>query len=136
MYRTSLPPLCETSSLAPSLLSILNVQMYNATEDNKNRFVFCFWSLLVVKGIFREVDENFMLGSHTYNDIDASFGRWSISLRKENFPTIPLLMKSFMEVESVPTILYRIEEVPNFKGFIAGFIAKGDEALEGHIKAQ
>jgi hypothetical protein len=53
-------------------------------------------------------------------------------LRKDNFPTIPLLMKSFMEV---PTIHHLIEEVLDFKGFIVGCIAKGDEALEGHTKA-
>jgi hypothetical protein len=57
-------------------------------------------------------------------------------LKKDNFPTIPLLMKSFMEVESIPTIPHLIEEVPNFKGLIAGCIAQGDDALEGHTKAQ
>jgi hypothetical protein len=36
----------------------------------------------------------------------------------------------------VPTIPHLIEEVPDFKGFIAGCIAKGDEALEGYTKAQ
>jgi hypothetical protein len=108
--------------------------MDNATGDNKNRFVFCFWSLLVAKGIFREVYVNFILVGHTYNDIDALFGRWSMSLRKESFPTIPLLMKSFMELESIPTILHLIEEVLDFKGFIAGCIAEGDEALRANQK--
>jgi hypothetical protein len=41
-----------------------------------------------------------------------------------------------MEVESIPTIPYQIEEVPDFKGVIAGCIAQGDEALEGHTKVQ
>jgi hypothetical protein len=77
-----------------------------------------------------------MLVGYTHNDIDALFGRWSMSLWKENFPTIPLLMKSFVDVESLPTILHLIEEVPDFKGFIAKFIIEGDEALEGHTKAQ
>jgi hypothetical protein len=44
-------------------------------------------------------------------------------LKKDNFPTIPLLMKSFMEVESIPTIPHLIEEVLDFKGFIAGCFA-------------
>jgi hypothetical protein len=90
----------------------------------------------VAKGIFREVYVNFMIVGHMHDDIDALFGRWSMLLRKENFPTIPLLMKSFMEVESVPTIPHLIEEVPDFKGFIARCIAEEDEALEGHTKAQ
>jgi hypothetical protein len=109
--------------------------MDNVTGNNKNWFVCCFWSLLVAKGIFKEVYVNFMLVRHTHNDIYALFGRWSISLWKENFPIIPLLMKFFMDVESIPTIPHLIEEVPNFKGFISGFIAEGDEALKGYTKA-
>ena len=79
---------------------------------------------------------NFILIGHMHDDIDALFGRWSILLKNDNFPTIPLPMKSFMEVESIPTILHVIEEVPNFKDLIAGFIAQRDEALEGHTKTQ
>jgi hypothetical protein len=135
IYEAVLPPLSGTACPAIPLPPILNVQMDNAARDNKNRFVFCFWSLLVAKGIFREVYVNFMLVGHTHDDIDALFRRWSMLLRKENFPTISLLIKSFMEVELVPTIPHLIEEVPNFKGFIAGCIAEGDEALEGHTKA-
>jgi hypothetical protein len=45
-------------------------------------------------------------------------------------------MKSFMDVESVPTIPHFIEEVFDFKDLIVGCIAEGDEALEGHTKAQ
>jgi hypothetical protein len=78
---------------------------------------------------------NFMLVGHTHDDIDALFGRRSMSLKKENFPTIPFLIKSFMDVESIPTIPHLIKEVLDFNGFIAGYIAKGDEVLEGHTKA-
>jgi hypothetical protein len=58
---------------------------------------------------------NFKLVGHTHDDIDALFGRWNMSLRKENYLTIPLLMKTFMDVES---------------------ITEGDEALRGHSRAQ
>lgn len=37
---------------ATPLPPILNVQMDNATGDNKNRYVYCFWSLLVANKIF------------------------------------------------------------------------------------
>jgi hypothetical protein len=134
--EAALPPLFKTPYLATPLPPILNVQVDNATRDNKNWFVFCLWSLLVAKGILKEVTMNFILVCHTYDDIDAFFRRWNMSLRKENFPTIPLLMKSFMDVESVSNISQLIEEVPNFKSFIAGYIAEEDEALGGHTKAQ
>ena len=57
-------------------------------------------------------------------------------LKKENFPTIPALMKSFMDVESIPTIPPLIEEVPDFKSFIDGAISDKDEVLVGHTKPQ
>ena len=104
MCQIALPPLIRTPSVGTPLLPILNVQMDNVTGDNKNRFVFYFWSLLVANGIFREVYVNFMLVRHTHDDIDALFGRWSMLLKKDNFPTIPLLMKSFMEVD--PSLLF------------------------------
>jgi hypothetical protein len=45
-------------------------------------------------------------------------------------------MKSFMDVESIPTIPHPVEEVPDFKVFIARCVAEGDEVLEGHTNAQ
>ena len=55
---------------------------------------------------------------------------------KGNFPTIPKLIKSFMDVEYVLSISDFIKEVPNFKGFIQDSIMEGEEALDGHTKAQ
>jgi hypothetical protein len=110
--------------------------MVNAVGDNKNWFVFCFWSLFIAKSIFKGVYMNFMLVGHTYNDIDTIFERWNMSLRKESYPKIPSLMKSFMDVEFVPTIPHFIKEVPNFKGLIAKCIAKEEEALKGHTTVQ
>jgi len=41
-----------------------------------------------------------------------------------------------MDVDSVPTILHLIEEVPDFKAFIEGSIVEGNEALVRYTKAQ
>ena len=135
-YESSLPPPMEHQLSSTPLPPILNVQMDNATGDNKNRFIFFFWSLLVANKIFREVYVNFMIVGHTHDNIDALFGRWSMALKKESLPTILLLMKSFMDVEAVPTIPHLIKEVPNFKKFIEDGIAIGENALFGHTKAQ
>ena len=90
----------------------------------------------MAKKIFCEVYVNFMIVGYTHNDIDALFGRWSMLMKNENFPTIPALMKSFMDVESTPTIPHLIEEVPDFKGFIASAFLDGVETLVGHTKPQ
>ena len=86
--------------------------------------------------IFKEVYVNFMIIGHTHDDIDALFGRWSMALKKESFPTITLLMKSFIDVEAIPTIPHLIKEEPNFKKFIENGIAVGENALLEHTKAQ
>ena len=136
--------ICESSLLpeppqlipAKLLPPILHIQLDNAASDNKNWFVLCFFSLLVAKCIFREVHVNFMLVCHTHDDIDALFGRWAIKLRQSDYPTIPLLMKSFMDVDKIPVISHLVEEVSDFKGFVAPFIASDDESLEDHGSAQ
>jgi hypothetical protein len=105
MCNSSLPPPPQSESVVPrSLLPILHLQLDNACSDNKNRYTFCFFSLLVVNGVFREVYVNFMLVGHTHEDIDALFGRWSMRLWKHDYPIVPLLMKSFMDGESIPVI--------------------------------
>ena len=77
-----------------------------------------------------------MLVGHTHDDIDALFGRWAMKLRQSDYPTISLLMKLFMDVDKIPVIPHLVEEVPDFKEFIAPFIASDDESLEGHGSAQ
>ena len=134
--KSSLPPPLEHPILATALRPILNVQMDNATGDNKNQYVFYFWSMLVANTIFWEVYVNFMIVGHTHDDIDALFGRWSMAPKKESFSTIPLLMKSFMDVEAIPTIHHLIEEVLDFKKFIEDDIAMEENALLDHMKAQ
>jgi len=76
-----------------------------------------------------------MLVGHTHDDIAALFGHWSMAWRKEDYPTIPLLMKSFMKIDKLPTIPHLIQEVPNFKKFIEEWLFDGDETLTRHTKA-
>ena len=93
-----LPEPPSASVIAKKLPPTLRFQLDNCAKDNKNRYVFAYWLLLVVKGIFKEVFISFLLVGHTHDDIDGSFGRWSMKLREEDFPTIPLLMKSYMNL--------------------------------------
>jgi hypothetical protein len=54
---------------------ILHVQSDNCWKDNKSKWAKCFWSLLVARGVFDQVQVSFMLVGHTHDDFDASFGR-------------------------------------------------------------
>ena len=71
-----------------------------------------------------------------HDDIDVSFGHWNMKLYEEDFLTIPLLMKPYMDLNNVPVFLHLIEEVSDFKSFIKRFILKGGDCLVGHTKAQ
>ena len=123
--------------ICPKLLPpTLHIELDNCTKDNKCRYVFCFWSLLVTKRIFKEVFVSFLIVGYTYDDIDASFGQWRMKLHEEDFPTIHLLMKSYMDLDHMPLIPHMIEEVPNFKAFIKSYMLKGGDRLVGHTKAQ
>jgi hypothetical protein len=135
LCEVALPPMSKTPCPAILLPPILNVQMYTVVGNNKSICILFLVRACCKRYIQGNVCEFHVSRSHYY-DIDALFGRWNMSLRKTNFPSIPLLMKYFMEVELVPTIPHLIEEVPNFKGYIAEYIADRDEALEGHIKFQ
>lgn len=126
----------DNPRLNQDLPPTLHIQLDNCWRENKNRYAFCFWSLLVAKKIVREVIVSFMMVGHTHDDIDASFGRWSMVLKEKDHSTLPLLMKSYMDLDKDgPMIPHLIEEVPDFKKFIAPYIASGrHQKLKGHSK--
>ena len=132
---SSLPEPPREPISAKPLPPTLHVQLDNYLKDNKCRYVFCFWSFLVAKGIFKEVFVSFLMVGHTHDDIDASFGHWSMKLNKEEFPTISLLMKSYMDLDHMPVIPHMIGEIPNLKAFIKSYILKGGDRLVEHTKA-
>ena len=45
-------------------------------------------------------------------------------------------MKSFMDVDSTPTVPHLIEKVFDFKSFIAGAFVDGGDILIGHTRPQ
>ena len=132
----SLLPSPEEPIPAKPLPHVLTLQLNNASGDNKNRWVLAFCSLLVFKGIFREVYINFLIVGHTHEDIDALFGRWSTMLKTNSYPTISRLMKSFMDCEKYPVIPHFIEEVSDFQTFVEGYLGTSGDFLEGHSTCQ
>ena len=101
-----------------------------------SRYVFCFWLLLISKKIFKYVLVSFLMVGHTHDDIDASFRRCSMKLHEEDFSTIPLLLKSYIDLNNMPMILHMIEEISNFKAFIKLYMLKGGDRLVDQTKTQ
>jgi hypothetical protein len=75
MCDDSLPPPSKSPILGVPLPPILNIQLDSACSDNKNRYVFSFFFLVVHKGVFCKVYINFLIVGYTHDDIDALFGR-------------------------------------------------------------
>ena len=98
--------------------------------------MFAFFSLLTYHGVFQEVYTNFLIVGHTHDDIDVLFRRWSYKLKGTDYPTLPLLKKLFMDIESWLVIPHFINEVPDFKKFVEGYLCIGRDALIGHTNAQ
>ena len=90
----------------PATLVLVALFLDDACSNNKNRYVFSFFYLLIHKGVFCEVYINFLIIGHTHEDIDAMFGRWSYILRANDYPMVWMLMKSFMDAKKQPVILH------------------------------
>ena len=71
VWSSSLPPPLLKPTMPRSLPLVLNLQLDNVYPDNKNRYIFSFFLLLVAKGVFWKVYVNFMLVGHTHTDIDT-----------------------------------------------------------------
>ena len=108
------------------MIPTLHMQLDNCAKDNKCQYIFYFWSLLVAKAVFKEVFVCFLM------IIDASFGCWSMKLHKEDFPTILLLIKLYMNLDDVLVILHLIEEVYDFKAFVKPSCLKRIDYLVGY----
>lgn len=130
---SSLQLTSEVAQAAKPLPLILHVQLDNYWK-NKNRFVNCFWSMLVAKSIVREVIVSYMIVGHTHDDTKASFGRWSMKLHKDDYVMVLTLMKSYIDLDKVLVILHMIKKVSDFKKFIAPYIREGEERLVGHSR--
>ena len=117
---------------AQLLPSVLHIQMDNSWRENKNIYLFCFWSLLVARRIVKEVVVSFMIVGHMHDNIDALFRRWSMELLDKDHPTLPLLMQSYISMEEAPFIPNLIKEVPDFKAYVRPYIGMNKKQLVGH----
>lgn len=70
---------------------VLNVD--NTVKENKNRYIFAFMAALVKKGVFAEVDIDFLVVGHTGNEVDQCFSILANEFRKNQINTLEELMK-------------------------------------------
>jgi len=74
----------------------LYLQRDNSEKDNKNQYLMAFLSLLIARGVFKEIQVGILLVGHTHKDIDAYFSHLSKALKTKNTFVFADLMKAFM----------------------------------------
>ena len=99
------------------------------------QFFFVLSFLSTYHGIFYEVYINFLIFDHMHNDFDLFFSRLRSKLRGIEYPILPLLMKSCMDIGSQSIILHLIEEVSDFKKFVESYLCIRHDAPEDHTSS-
>ena len=66
--------------------------MDNTAKDNKNHYLLGYYGMLLVEGLFEEVEVNFLPVGHTHQEIDQIFCLVSKKLKEHGALSIPDLM--------------------------------------------
>ena len=109
----------------------LYLQLDNSTKDNKKKYLMVFLSLLTARGVFKEIQVEFLLVGHTHEDIDAYFSHLSKALKSQNTFVVADLMKAFMESQELSFMPKFIQEVGDFKSFVKDYQCSGSGRLIG-----
>ena len=90
-----------------------------------------FLSLLTARGVFEEIQVDFLLVGHTHEDIDVYFSHLSKAFKNKNTFVLADLMKAFMQSQDLSFMSEFIQEVADFKSFICGYQSSGAAYLIG-----
>jgi hypothetical protein len=102
----------------------LFVQLDNTSRDNKNHYVFAYFSYLVQKGIFRQVDINFLPVGHTHEDIDQLFSVVNRRMKTHDVFTFPQLQEeiknAFRRDSEKVCVVEHVTALHDFKEWLEG----------------
>uniref|UniRef100_A0A1X7UA55 DUF7869 domain-containing protein n=1 Tax=Amphimedon queenslandica TaxID=400682 RepID=A0A1X7UA55_AMPQE len=78
----------KVSEKESRLPEVLYLQFNNCFKKNKNKYIFTFCSLLILKGVFKKVCINFLPVGHTHDDVDEFYSKISTNLSRVAAETI------------------------------------------------
>ena len=111
----------------------LFLQLDNCSGDNKNKYVFGYFSSLVSNGTFNTVVLSFLVVGHTHEDVDQLFSTIGAHLQKYGSLTLSDFDKILVEAlngklkDRVKVI--RLRATGDYKTWVEGCI---DPAFQGH----
>ena len=71
----------------------------------------------------KEFSKKFRTLSH--EDVDDSVEQWSMKLGENDYPTLPHLIESFMDLKGAHVIPHLFEEAPDFQSSIKDYVFVG-----------
>ncbi|KAL9953863.1 hypothetical protein ACROYT_G041336 [Oculina patagonica] len=110
--------LSEEGRLPPYLF----LQMDNCYRECKNRYILGFCSLLVEKGIFKEVRLSFLMVGHTHEDVDQFFSRISRRLHKKDSMTLPALVRNIHKAHTPAPDVHVLKYVFDIKAWLEPYL--------------
>lgn len=101
--------------------STLYVQADNKVAENKNKYTFCFWTMLIQQGVFSDVFLYFLPPGHTHEDVDQLFSTFKKALKYKSALGLPelleLIQNSFVVEEETVPVMEAVEIVYDWKTF-------------------
>jgi hypothetical protein len=127
-----LQSLLALEALGP-LPPVLNLQLDNTCRENKNWCLFTFLGVLVLIGVFKEINVKFLPVGHTHEDIDAVFSQIAKKLRRAIVKTVSglvnILKCAFTKFGRSPDVRI-VDEVPNVREWLLPIKPKIDHITQ------
>ena len=108
-----------------NLPEVLYLQLDNTCHENKNQVVFGYLNMLVELRIVQKVKIAFLLVGHTHDHIDQMFNRFSVTLRRKEVGSLPLLIECIKKSYMLEPTFDVLEETIDMRRFILGSYGEG-----------
>lgn len=84
----------RSASSAP----VLYVQADNSASENKNRYMFALYAMLVEFGWFKQIEVHMMVVGHTHGPIDQFFSVLQRGIANRSVPSVPALVRDLPKI--------------------------------------
>jgi len=103
-----------------NLPEVLYLQLDNTCRENNNQVVFGYLNMLVELRIFQKVKVGFLLVGHIHDHIDQMFSHFSVTLRRKEVGSLPLLIECIKKSYMPEPTFDVLEEIVDMRRFILG----------------
>ena len=107
------------NELEEDLPPILYLQLDNTSRENKNKFLMAYLHMLVEQEVFKKIKVGFLMVSHTHDEINQIFSRFSVKLNKKRAYRLETLEEILMDSYRPKPEMKFISEVGDFRKYVS-----------------